>query len=203
MRLSPLLLGLACLGAAGCAQQVSLKRMHLDNQELARQVVALDSLLRAREAESEILNRAAGDKYPHLLELITAYGDAQLRGVDEAELGQQLAGIDALLDECQRGGAGQVAVKLADAEAQADQTNQGLRREYEEFTRYLEQRRIQPEITLLGLWVQMRREVLGHKQNEIIFLPEQEEIEIHVKSDPQRKAELEEERALKRQRGGR
>lgn len=53
MRLSPLLLGLACLSAVGCAQQVSLKRMHLDNQELARQVVALDSLLRAREAESE------------------------------------------------------------------------------------------------------------------------------------------------------
>lgn len=53
MRLSPLLLGLACLGAASCAQQVSLKRMHLDNQELSRRVVALDSLLRAREAESE------------------------------------------------------------------------------------------------------------------------------------------------------
>lgn len=53
MRLSPLLLGLACLGAAGCAQQVSLKRMHLDNQELARQIVALDSLMRAREAEDE------------------------------------------------------------------------------------------------------------------------------------------------------
>ena len=53
MRLSPLLLGLACLSAAGCAQQVSLKRMHLDNQELARQVTALDSLLRAREVESE------------------------------------------------------------------------------------------------------------------------------------------------------
>lgn len=53
MRLSPLLLGLACLGAASCAQQVSLKRMHLDNQELARQVVALDSLLRAREAADE------------------------------------------------------------------------------------------------------------------------------------------------------
>ncbi|MBI2503679.1 MAG: tol-pal system protein YbgF [Candidatus Latescibacteria bacterium] len=53
MRLSPLLLGLACLSGAGCAQQVSLKRMHLDNQELSRKVVALDSLLRAREAEDE------------------------------------------------------------------------------------------------------------------------------------------------------
>ena len=53
MRLRFLLLGLAWLGAAGCAQQVSLKRMHLDNQELARQVASLDSLLRAREAEAE------------------------------------------------------------------------------------------------------------------------------------------------------
>ena len=156
----------------------------------------------AREAESEILNRAAGEKYPRLLEAINAYGDAQLRGASDAELSQQLTAIDALLDECQRDGAGQVAVRLADAEAQADQTNQGLRREYEEFTRYLEQHRIQPDITLLGLWVQMRRDVLGHKQNEVVFLPAQEEIEINIKSDPQRKAELEEERALKRQRGG-
>ncbi|MSR84091.1 MAG: tol-pal system protein YbgF [Candidatus Latescibacteria bacterium] len=53
MRLSLLLLGLAYLSAVGCAQQVSLKRMHLDNQELTRQVTALDSLLRAREVESE------------------------------------------------------------------------------------------------------------------------------------------------------
>jgi tol-pal system protein YbgF len=53
MRLSPWLLGLACLGAAGCAQQTTLKRMHLDNQALSRQVAVLDSLLRAREAESE------------------------------------------------------------------------------------------------------------------------------------------------------
>lgn len=53
MRFSLLLLGLACLGATGCAQQVTLKKMRLENQEMARQVAALDSLLRAREVEGE------------------------------------------------------------------------------------------------------------------------------------------------------
>ena len=152
----------------------------------------------AREAESEILNRAAGDKHARVVELIDTYGDAQLRGAQQPELDQRLAAVDAVLDEAKRDGAGQVAVKLAEAEADADQINQRLRREYEEFQKYVEQRRIQPDITLLGLWVQMRREILGNKQNEIVFLPDQQEIEIHVKSDPQRKAELfEEERAAK------
>jgi membrane protease subunit HflK len=155
----------------------------------------------AREAESEILNRAAGDKYAQLIELINAYGDAQLRGADQAELDQRLAAVDAVLDEAKRDGAGQVAVKLAEAEAQADQINQKVRREYEEFQKYVEQRRIQPDITLLGLWVQMRREILGSKQNEIVFVPDQQEIEIHVKSDPQRKAELFEEERTARTRG--
>lgn len=45
MRFRLLLLGLACLGATGCAQQVTLKKMRLENQELARQITALDSLL--------------------------------------------------------------------------------------------------------------------------------------------------------------
>jgi regulator of protease activity HflC (stomatin/prohibitin superfamily) len=133
-----------------------------------------------------------------VVELIDTYGDAQLRGAQQPELDQRLAAVDAVLDEAKRDGAGQVAVKLAEAEADADQINQRLRREYEEFQKYVEQRRIQPDITLLGLWVQMRREILGNKQNEIVFLPDQQEIEIHVKSDPQRKAELfEEERAAK------
>jgi len=53
MRLGTLLLGLVWLGAAGCAQQTTLKRMRLENQELSRQMAALDSLLRTREVESE------------------------------------------------------------------------------------------------------------------------------------------------------
>ncbi len=53
MRLCTLLLGLVCLGAAGCAQQTTLKRMRLENQELSRQLASVDSLLRVREAESE------------------------------------------------------------------------------------------------------------------------------------------------------
>lgn len=156
---------------------------------------------KADEEAAEILGRAAGSYHPDLLALIGKYGDAQLRDADAEELSRWRAEIDAMLDKAKRDGAGQVAVRLSDAEARADEINSRLRSEFEEFTKWREQRQIQPRITELKLWVDMRRQILGNKLNEIFFVPDSKEIEIHVKSDPQRRLELEEEQALKRFKG--
>ncbi len=158
---------------------------------------------KAEEEAGEILNDAAGDKHPRLLELIGQYGDAQLAGADEAELRRRLADIDALLDEAKRDGAGRVAVRLSEAEARANQINETLRSEYNQFVDYLEQHRSQPRIALLNLWVRTRAEVLGNRLNEIVYVPDAQEIELHIKSDKERQRELAEEEALRRQRGGR
>jgi len=155
----------------------------------------------AEEQANETLSRAAGSKYPQLLELIASYGEAQLRGADEAELRQRLADIDALLLVAKREGAGQVAVKLAEAEARADQINESLRSEFRQFNDYLQQRRIQPQATVVDLWLRMREEILSNKLNEIFFVPEAREIEIHVKSDLERQAEIEMERYQKQRKG--
>jgi len=53
MRLRSLWLGLACLAATGCATQVAVKKMTLETSRLALQVAAMDSLMRAQEAEAE------------------------------------------------------------------------------------------------------------------------------------------------------
>lgn len=155
----------------------------------------------AREKATEILSRAAGNKHQELLALIERYGDAQMRGAHQQELALLLADIDAALDEAKRDGAGNVAVKLSQADAQADQANESLRREFEAFRDYLKQRKSKPRITLLDLWVQMRHEILSNRLNEIFYVPSSGEIEIFVTSDKERRIELEEERALKRQRG--
>lgn len=159
---------------------------------------------KAEEIATEILNRAAGDRetYERLLAQINAYGEAQLRGATGAELDADLAEIDAALLAAEQGGAGQVAVRLRTARAAADGINERVQREYEQFQRYLELREVQPRIALLGLWNQMRREILGNRQNEIFLVPEANEIEILINRDPQRQIELEEERTLQRQRGG-
>lgn len=156
---------------------------------------------KAEEDATEVLNRAAGHQHNELIELITAYGDAQLRGADEAELDRQRVAIDALLGRVQRDGAGQVAVKLAEAEARADQINESLRSEFKQFQDYRAQSLAQPRITPLTLWVQMRQQILGNRLNEVFFVPDAQEIEIHIKSDEQRKIELAEEAARERQQG--
>jgi regulator of protease activity HflC (stomatin/prohibitin superfamily) len=151
---------------------------------------------KAEEEAAEILNRAASHMHRELLDAIGRYGEAQLKG-DRPPLTE----IDQLLDRAKQEGAGEVAVKLSEAEARADQTNERLRSEFEEFNNYLEQRRARPRITVLDLWVQMRHAILSNRLNEIFFVPHSNEIEILIKSDPQRKIELEEEAARKRQSG--
>jgi membrane protease subunit HflK len=156
---------------------------------------------KAEEEAAETLNRAAGDKYPKLLDLIGKYGEAQLASASADELRQRLADINALLDEAKRDGAGQVAVKLSEAEARANQINEALQGEYKQFSDYLGQRKTQPGITLLNLWMGMRADILSDKDNEIVYIPDSNVIEIQVKSDLERQRQLAEEDALKQQRG--
>lgn len=155
---------------------------------------------RAEEEAAEILNQAAGGRHRDLIDLITAYGDAQLQGADEADLDRHRSAIDAMLTRARREGAGQVAVKLSAAEARADQINESLRSEYEQFRHYRAQSEAQPRITPLALWVQMRQRILSNRLNEIFFVPDAQEIEVHIKSDEQRKIELAEEAAREQRR---
>jgi membrane protease subunit HflK len=179
----------------GAVRQAFMDVLRAENEGLSLQE-------RAREEATEVLSRTAGDKYDGLLDLIGQYGAAQLVDADEAELNRRLAGIDALLVAAKRDGAGQVAVKLSEAEARADQINESLRSEYKQFNDYLAQLKSQPRITLLNLWVAMRQEILSNRENEILFVPATQDIEIHIKNDAERKRELAEEEALMRQRSG-
>ena len=179
----------------GAVRQAFMDVMRAENEGLSLQE-------KAREEATDILNRTAGEKYGQLLDLIGKYGEAQLVGASEGELNRRLADIDAMLDEAKRDGAGQVAVKLSEAEARADQINESLRSEYKQFQDYLAQLKTQPRITMLNLWVAMRQEILSNKHNEILFVPDTQDIEIHIKNDTQHKRELQEEEALKRQRSG-
>ncbi len=155
----------------------------------------------ANERATEILSRAAGPYYPELVKLIRAYGDAQLAGAEQAALDELVFAINDALMETREMGGGQVAVRISQAEAEAAAISEGLQREYEEFQKYLEQRAARPRITLLGLWNNMREQILSNRLNEVFFVPEGDEIEILVNRDPQRLIELEQERQLRRQRG--
>lgn len=158
---------------------------------------------RAEEQASEIINQVAGDRSTHqdLLALITEFGEAQLRDATQAELDAILARIDTALLAAEQRGAGQIAVALRAARAEANTINEQVQREYEHFQKYVELRRVQPEIALLGLWVQMREEILSTRDNEIFFVPHAQEIEVLINRDPQRQLELEEERGRQRRRG--
>jgi len=164
-------------------------RAENDKQRIERQ---------ADEQATKTLNKAAGQGYADLRDAIRAYGDAQTRGEPETQQRALLATINQKLEAAR---AGDVAIMLTQAGSEASQTGSRVQREYTEFVEYLKQRQVQPTVTLLGLWTQMRDEVLRRKENEIFFVPDSNEIEILVKSDRQRQIELEQERALKRQRG--
>ena len=156
---------------------------------------------RARQAESETLSNAAGDQHEVLLRAIRAYGAAQMQGADDETYAALLAEIDARLEEAQAKDAGQVAVKLRQARAEANAINERLRREYEEFEKWRDARTKQPRITLLGLWNEMRAEILGDPDVEINYVPHNaNEIEILINRDQERLRKQEEERTLKRQR---
>lgn len=159
----------------------------------------------ARGQRTRVLSEAAGPAEIHepLLALIHQYGAAQLTGAAAAELERLRGAIDAALEEAERREAGKVALTLRTARTQASALNESLRREYDRFTKWLEQRKLLPEVTLLRLWNEMRAEILGNRQNEVVLVPGGgDEIEILVNRDPERLKELEEEQ-LKARREGR
>jgi membrane protease subunit HflK len=175
----------------GAVRPAFLDVIRAENERLTRQE-------QAQEEATAILSQAAGGKYQELLKLINEYGDAQLRELPEDELAARLAVINAKLDEAKRDGAGQLAVLLSAAESAANEVHETTQREYDHYLALREQRAARPVITELGLWVQMRRAILGNRLNEVFYVPDAREIEVHVKSDPQRKLELEEEAAKRK-----
>ncbi len=155
----------------------------------------------ARERATEVLSRAAGGAWPRLLAAIREYGALQEDpNVGAAALAEALSRVDALLLEAEQQESGQVSIRLREAREQANTTSAQLRQQFEQFERYLEQRRDGRElITMLGLWNEMRAEILGNRANEIFFVPASNVIEILVNRDPQRKIELEQQEIMQRQ----
>jgi membrane protease subunit HflK len=147
----------------------------------------------ARQRATEILNQTAGPQYAELLDRIRAYGAAQVAGADAQRLGELRKEIDDTLERAQGG----VAVRLRDAQAQANTERERLNSKYTEFVQRLEQYRAQPQLTLLRMWTDMRKEVLGSKQNETFWVPDTDYIDILVNRDPNRAREAERERLRK------
>jgi regulator of protease activity HflC (stomatin/prohibitin superfamily) len=143
---------------------------------------------RANQQATETLNRMAGPAYKTLLEHINAFGAAQAAGADAERLEQLRRPIDAALDTA----GGQVAATLNEARTNANRISSNVRAEYEEFSYYLKQYKKYPLLTALNLWVKMREAVLGNRENEILFVPQGDEIEIWVNRDPERQRRLEE-----------
>ncbi len=144
----------------------------------------------AMQKAVELLASAAGSRYPSMLEKIHALGKAQAIGADAAQLEALQREVDVTLD----GAEGAVATRLREARSEASAIHERLTREFEQFTYYLEQYRTKPALTLLSLWLSMRQDVLGDKQNEILFLPSLGNITIWSNRDPVRLQEAEMER---------
>jgi regulator of protease activity HflC (stomatin/prohibitin superfamily) len=155
----------------------------------------------ADEKRVEILSHAAGDpkEYTSLLEAIGEYGAAQMHSADDAELTQLLGRIETRLLDAETHEAGQVAVKLREARGEAGAAVDKLRTEYEDFTTRLAQRTARPRITILGLWTEMRSEILGTLANEIFVVPQSDQIEILVNRNPERQKALDEQQTFMRQ----
>lgn len=157
----------------------------------------------AQERATEILNRAAGDECDDLLAVIRRYSDAQLAGAEPTTLDELRAEIDQRLLAVR---SGQVAVLLNDARAAANQVHRRWVAEFEEFRKRLEEREASPRIALLGLWAQMRAEVLDAAARDleggVSFMPKDaRELEILIGPDARRRQELEAEQAIRQQFG--
>ncbi len=136
----------------------------------------------ARQKATEILNQAAGPQHVVLLDAINRYGAAQVVEAEAARLEALRDEIDALLETAQ----GLVAVRLREAEAQANGIREELEREWHEFTNRLREYRSYPLQTRVKLWTEMRDAVLSSLQNEVFWVPAGDVIEIIVNRDPQK-----------------
>lgn len=141
----------------------------------------------AQRTATDILNQAAGPQHTELLESIRRYGAAQLAGADPRRLEELRDEIDLVLEGAQ----GRVAVMLREAQAKANTVREDVKREYEEYTYWLDQYRQFPGPTLVHLWARMRQDVLGSTDNEVFWVPNSDIIEILVNRDPNKAIEAE------------
>ncbi len=188
---------------------VKIDQVSAETIEPANVKAAFDSVVQAEnekrrledEARAEatrMLNAAAGPRHRVLLDAVNAYGAAQLASADETKLGELRGTIAAELEHVE----GQAKVAIDNAESQANQVGQKIQREFEQFAYYLDQYRKNPRLTSLGLWTQMREEILSNIENEIVYLSHDDEIELVVGSDPVRRTEAERRRLEQLRRGG-
>ncbi len=175
----------------------AVREAFMDVSKAENERVTLES--QASEKATETLSKAAGQMHKDLLAAIRSYGAAQAEGAEPARLGALLAEIDNLLVEAERREAGQVAIKLRDAQNKANEVSDQLRGQYNEFVNYMKQRAARPLITTLDLWNKMRTAVLSNKANEVFVIPDQNVIEILVNRDPLLTKERQEEEILRRQ----
>lgn len=141
----------------------------------------------ARQQAAEILNKAAGPQHVQLLEKIRAYGAIQTTGSDApARLEALREEIETMLDSA----GGQVAERLRAARAQANEERARVQREYEEFVNFRDQWRESGNITTLGLWNAMLRNVLGSPFNELFYIPPDGPVDIVINRDPERQLDI-------------
>ncbi len=141
----------------------------------------------AKQEANKILSKTAGprEKYEALLAAIREYGAAQATGADDARLAELRAEIDRQLDEAQ----GEVAVRLRQAQYEANEIREEVQREYKLFVDYRNMFHKYPALTAVRLWIDMRKAVLTSNGNEIFFVPDANELEIITNRDLQRQVE--------------
>lgn len=150
----------------------------------------------AMKERAQTLGKTAGTpaKVEPLLAAIEAYGAAQSANAAEEKLAELRAEIDRKLDDAD----GEVAARLRQAETNANNMRETLRREYEEFVNYLAAYKRFPQLTTTRLWVRMREAILTSRDNEIFFVPDTDEVRIQTNRDPQRVLEEDERRYRER-----
>ncbi|MFN0136798.1 MAG: SPFH domain-containing protein [Phycisphaerae bacterium] len=150
----------------------------------------------AMKERAQTLGKTAGTpaKVEPLLAAIEAYGAAQSANAAEEKLAELRAEIDRKLDDAD----GEVAARLRQAETNANNMRETLRREYEEFVNYLAAYKRFPQLTTTRLWVRMREAILTSRDNEIFFVPNTDEVRIQTNRDPQRVLEEDERRYRER-----
>ncbi|TWT45545.1 SPFH domain / Band 7 family protein [Phycisphaerae bacterium RAS1] len=141
----------------------------------------------ARQQAAEILNKAAGPQHVQLLEKIRAYGAMQTTG--SADLARQ-EGLRTEIETMLESAGGQVAERLRAARAEANEERTRVQREYEEFVNFRDQWRESGNITTLGLWNAMLRNVLGSPLNELFYIPASGPVDIVINRDPERQLDI-------------
>jgi regulator of protease activity HflC (stomatin/prohibitin superfamily) len=140
----------------------------------------------ARQLATQILNEAAGAQHAQLLEHIREYGARQALEPDPDAVAAARQRIDAAVAAA----GGQVAAQLRDAGAQAAETYERIRSEFELFRFLSERYREHPQITQLEMWNMMREAVLGSAR-EVFYVPRSNRLDILINRDPDRALEEE------------